>query len=442
MPVAVELSIDGSTDPSHRYLTWTPYPAQLRLVDPGGSLGPVRVELRNGQSSVGRLRFRDVPDEDGEEQVRLDLPVDGSPVPFLISGDLGHPSVDDPDAVLEVVVDDEVVGAFELMVRIRKDAETLTDQERDRFLKAFADLNTGGVFTSFHAMHLGPALDEAHGKDAFLPWHRAYLLDLERELQKVDPAVALPYWRSDRRAPGLFSQDFMGSPSGLPSSGGGTAVLSSTNPLRFWKINGVPGIARHPKHADPRQWAATTEFGAVMSEQALLDLADQENLDYAYLDTGPNGDDGEAGFRDYIESDPHGMTHYSFSGTISVRQTAAGDPLFFLLHCNVDRLWAQWQWHEQRFDGQAANTYFYRGRHGDLVSTRVGHNLHDTMWPWNGQTGGLRPITAPRQPFPSSDLVAGPPATPTVGDLVDYQGLLGGAPQGFDYDDVPFEKRV
>jgi tyrosinase len=443
--VTVELSVNGSTDPTHRYLTWTPYPAQLRLVDPGGSLIPLRVELRNGQASVGRLRFRDDPTEDGEETAQLDLPVDGSPVPFLLSGDLGHPSVNDRDAVIEVVADGQVVDEFEFMVRIRKDAETLTTQERDRFLQAFADLNTpdpGGTFSTFHAMHLGNTNPEAHGRDAFLPWHRAYLLDLERELQKLNAAIALPYWRFDSPAPKVFSADFMGAPSGQPSPGGGSAAFSSNNPLRWWSIDGVPGINRHPVVADPRQFPATSQNGQVRSELALLQLARSQNLDYAYVDLIVAGQlQSDPGFRDYLEGNPHGRAHTSFTGKISDAGTAAEDPLFFMLHCNVDRLWAQWQWHEQRFDGKAANTYFYRGQFGGPgATTRVGHNLHDTMWPWNGVTGGWRPNTAPRQPFLASPIVAGPPATPTVGDLIDYQGLLGGAPQGFDYDDVPFEK--
>jgi tyrosinase len=64
------------------------------------------------------------------------------------------------------------------------------------------------------------------------------------------------------------------------------------------------------------------------------------------------------------------------------------------------------------------------------------------MWPWNGATTGLRPPFAPRQPLLGSRVVSGPPLVPTVADLVDFQGQFGGAPCGFDYDDVPFEKRV
>jgi tyrosinase len=331
------------------------------------------------------------------------------------------------------------------MVRIRKDAESLTDLERDRFVSAFAALNNRGLglFRGFHAMHTEDTNDEAHGLDAFLPWHRAYLLDLERELQVIDPAVALPYWRSDRPAPSLFSADFIGAPSGPPEPGGGPPPrLSAANPLRSWTIDGAPGIDRHPQFADPRFSAASDQPGrTVLEESTLLLYARQEDLDYGYEDVEPP-EDGEIGFRDILEWNPHGASHVSFSGYIRSPGTAAGDPLFFLLHCNVDRIWAQWQWHEERFDATQSDTYFYRGNAGDAVSTRIGHNLLDTMWPWNGETGDLRPVTAPRQPLLASRVVAGPPPTPTVGDLVDFQGQHGGAPCGFDYDDVPFEKRA
>ncbi len=443
MTVTIEIAVNGSTDPAGRYLTWTPYPTQLRLVSADGAAGPVAVLLRNAAGNVGKLAFRTDPTEDGEADTTLALPVDGSPVDLLLSGEFLAPSVDDGDAVLEAVVDGEVVAQVPFMVRVRKDAETLTDLERDRVVSAFAVLNNRGLgqFRGFHAMHTEDTNDEAHGKDAFLPWHRAYLLDLEREMQVIDPAVALPYWRFDRPAPRLFTPDFLGAPAGRPSPGGGPPpTLSAANPLRTWTIDGAPWVDRHPMWADPRVSPATFGPGqAVRDELGLLLLASQRNLDYAYEDVaGVPSQQQRPGFRDVIEGNPHGAAHVSWSGLIQSPGTAAGDPLFFLLHGNVDRLWAQWQWHEGRFDGEAADTYFYRGRSGDAVQTRVGHNLHDTMWPWNGVTGGMRPLTAPRQPL-AAGLVAGPPGVPTVGDLIDYQGQGGSPPCGFDYDDVPFE---
>ena len=104
------------------------------------------------------------------------------------------------------------VGSAEVMVRIRKNANTLTTDERDRFVSALAKLNNQGLgrFTDFRDMHVAVTLAQAHGAPGFLPWHRAYLLDLERELQVIDASVALPYWRFDRPAPNIFTRDFLG----------------------------------------------------------------------------------------------------------------------------------------------------------------------------------------------------------------------------------------
>ncbi len=105
-----------------------------------------------------------------------------------------------------------MIATTPLMVRIRKDAETLTTAERDRFLSALARLNDrgAGLFRDFRATHTDDTSDEAHGNEGFMPWHRGYLLDLERELQNLDPSVTLPYWRFDRPAPKLFTQAFIG----------------------------------------------------------------------------------------------------------------------------------------------------------------------------------------------------------------------------------------
>src|SRR5688572_296557 len=58
MPLSFELAVNETTDPSQRYLTWTPYSAQVRLTDADGAPGPVQIGLRNADGNVGRLRFR------------------------------------------------------------------------------------------------------------------------------------------------------------------------------------------------------------------------------------------------------------------------------------------------------------------------------------------------------------------------------------------------
>lgn len=133
-----------------------------------------------------------------------------------------------------------------------------------------------------------------------------------------------------------------------------------------------------------------------------------------------------------MEGNPHGSAHVSFGGFLSSIPTAARDPLFFLLHCNVDRLWAKWQKTKNRFNDSVAASF-------DSSSTSIGHRLNDTMWPWNGITTPPRPPTAPGGNLATSPFVAAPGPSPRVRDLIDYQGAINPLNrQGFDYDDVPF----
>jgi tyrosinase len=416
----VMISIGDSDDADVGFLTWVPTRLRLRLAAPRPNA--LEVELRTRAGSTGRLAYRVGLDDDPSEDLVASLPQDGSPAELFVSGSFGAPSVSPGDAVLEVAdrVSGEILGTSALTVRVRKNAESLTAEERQRFLAAMAQLNNQGMgrFGDFRATHTDDTSDEAHGLDAFMPWHRAYLLDLERELQAIDPAVGLPYWRFDLPAPTLFTPEFLGG----PDSTTGIARLAPANPLQTWTTDGQIGIVRFPWF-DPRTSAAFNRQGLVVSAETVT-----------VGTTGPYGS-----LRPVFELNPHGRAHTSFFGVISRIGTAARDPLFFLLHCNVDRLWAKWQWFQHRFDAASTSTYPFLGSADDPGATRVGHNLQDTMWPWNNVTGGLRPDTAPRTPLKASSLTPAPPDAPKVGDMIDFQGRSSGVGLGFDYDDVPFE---
>lgn len=294
------------------------------------------------------------------------------------------------------------------MIRIRKDANTLTVGERDRFLAAFATLNSQGAgrFVDFRNMHTNAGSPEAHSRPGFLPWHRAYLLDLERELQRIDPSVALPYWRFDKPAPKVFSREFLGVADDI-----GTVEFSASNPLQFWVTDGQPGVNRRPF------FDTATESASVISETETLALGTT--------------------FRAFraMEGSPHASAHGSFGGSIGSIGTAARDPLFFLLHCNVDRLWAKWQRKNGRFNPSQASAFDSNLPAGN----RIGHNLQDTMWPWNGVTGTPRPATAPGGTLATSPSASAPGTQPRVQDLLDYQGVVASAGRlGFDYDDIQY----
>jgi tyrosinase len=342
----------------------------------------------------------------------LTVPISGVSVPFFVAG--RKASINNGDVTIEAratlppSTTPTVVGRVRLMVRIRKNAESLTTAERDRFVRAFAQLNQAGRFQDFRDMHTSVSSPQAHGLPGFLPWHRAYLLDLEREIQTIDPSVALPYWRFDQPGPKLFTLDFLG-----VSGPGGTVLFSATNPMQFWSTDGVPGITRSPRFG----WIPTTQPGIGVLTEAQTFL-----LGTTYLP-----------FWTDMELNPHGQAHTRWEGFIRQISTAAKDPLFFLLHCNVDRLWAKWQRLNGRFNPAAADSY--TGSPGNPI----GHNLPDTMWPWNGVTGAPRPPTAPGGGLAASPCTSAPGGTPRVQQTLDYQGAINAASRmAFDYDDVRF----
>ena len=330
----VEIQINNSPNANARFLTWAPTRCRIRITNPAGAQGqgqpPIRVSARTTANS-GAVVFRSGTTGAFATSLQLRVPVNGNWVSFFAAGQFGRPSVNLNDVQIQARHGNgnQVIGSTPCTVRIRKNAQDLTPGERDRFIAAFAQLNNQGLgrFTDFRDMHTNVSSPQAHGAPGFLPWHRAYLLDLERELQAIDPSVALHYWRFDQPSPNIFKRDFLGE-----SDNVGTVFFSATNPLQFWVTDGVPGINRRP-------FFNTNNATGVRTEAQTLALGT----------TYPN-------FRT-MEGNPHGSAHTSFGGSISSINTAAKDPLFFLLHCNVDRLWAKWQRNNNRFNAAVAASY-------------------------------------------------------------------------------------
>lgn len=125
----------------------------------------------------------------------------------------------------------------------------------------------------------------------FLAWHREYLLYMEERLRSFNSSVTLPYWDS-------FSDNK------IPSE------LSQQNDLNRWNVE------RSPIH-DPN----------VLAIPAAMDyLKDEPNFIFFQFD---------------LEMF-HGTTHNYIGGNMA-RSNSPNDPLFWLHHANIDRLWSIWQ---------------------------------------------------------------------------------------------------
>jgi tyrosinase len=403
--MSIQIDISGTDAQGRVFLTWSPVQATAKVV----SGGAVDIVLKSA-GTVGGLVFDTARSDQGKSNLTLSLPGNGQPVTFWIAGEFKKPSSAYGDAVVQATdkATGAVLGSKAVMVRIRKNANTLPAPERDRYLAALATLNARGqgAYKNFRDMHVRPTTHEMHGNVGFLPWHRGFVLDLERALQNIDATVVIPYWRFDQPAPNLLTDDFMGEPNGT-----GAVKFKPGHALEQWVTDGQLGITRQP------DFGPNDPANIINDETATIALGD----DYASF----------AG----MEGDPHGNAHTSFTAEspISAIPTAVRDPLFFMLHANVDRLWAKWQKQKHRANFKDPDAF------APPSPDRIGHHLGDTMWPWNGITGSPRPSTAPGGPFPPSAGTPVPGPKPMVQAMLDALAVTGGDALGFAYDDVPFE---
>lgn len=460
---AITLEIFGTGDSKAGYIGWSPVRLKISGTNPTGAKSVV---LRSSSldGSVSRVVFIERFGAAPQDEFTVNLGPSNE-VEIFVAGKFqpGKPhngaSPDSKDVVVEAAWANQpaqVSGSLDLMIRVRKNANQLSEKARTDFLNALATLNgikTGsdptpgpgkGVYvTDFVGMHVAGASNNEHGDSMFLPWHRLYLLDLERLLQQVNPAVTLPYWRFDQPAPNLFSEDFIGATESIPSNSPFTpgvsdkrATFSSTNPLSQWKIGEVNGISRAAFFDTQSKPASGLPAGPNRPAFQLINQLQTLALG------GSNGTFGAKRTQfSAMEGTPHGAAHVSFNGPINFVPEAPKDPLFFLLHCNVDRLWGLWQFTFKRDVANDELSYPYQD---DTNTPNPWKVINAQQWPWENslsQPGQLKPPGVRKGNFTQSP--TGKPISgnvPAIVDAIDASGQHD--PQnylGFAFDDVPFD---
>jgi len=304
----------------------------------------------------------------------------------------------------------------------RKSVSTLTTDEKTALVTALKALKTTipkgqtlSIYDQFVLRHvltmgfrqsLGAEGDArgnpAHSYPAFLPWHRQFLREFELALQSVDPSVTLPYWDwTDAAALDvMLAEDFLG-PNGsgtvidLKEAGQFEGGEVKTGLLEDWELN--------PKlHFDPiRMTSLGTHLIRFvqlppfnqypLAQSAIDELLETDNYEIfnALLEGALELKQGEYQPGWFYHSYMHsliggslvdqldwsqGTPHQEQSlGTMDSIPSSPYDPIFWLHHANVDRLWAEWQ--AQGHSGPS----FYPNK-----GKPFGHNLNDPMWPWDG----------------------------------------------------------
>ncbi len=178
-----------------------------------------------------------------------------------------------------------------------------------------------------------------HGSWYFLPWHRGYLLAIEANIRAAVVQLggpsdwALPYWNYFK--PGQDALPFEFRTTTWPDAG--------TNPLHV--------AQRYGPQNDSNVYLPLTDINLdAMGDPDFTGVASGGGPGFGGVDTGFSHGGQVHGA---LESQPHDQVHglvggmdpndpNTLPGLMSDPDTAALDPIFWLHHANIDRLWAAW----------------------------------------------------------------------------------------------------
>lgn len=203
---------------------------------------------------------------------------------------------------------------------LRKEWRTTSTDFRKRYVKAVKTMQKLGTYSYFPKMHYDWNL-RIHGNAVFLPWHRFFVAVFEKELLKRDNNLFVPYW-----AASFDSQAFEAAPiwgrddASFGLSGEGPDNCVRTGPFADWR----------PDY--PSSHCLKRTFG---SETRALPSIESVNQAINSLRTFDE-------LAEYLESDVHSYVHVGIGGDMAVMYSP-NDPVFFLHHANIDRLWYNWQ---------------------------------------------------------------------------------------------------
>ncbi|MDB6166098.1 MAG: tyrosinase [Lacunisphaera sp.] len=244
----------------------------------------------------------------------------------------------------------------------RKSVTSLTPDERAAYVRGVKAIKASGKYNGYVEMHNNAnAHPVVHRCPSFLPWHREFILRYERDLQNAlgDSSFGLPYWdwasdaaSADPKQASVWGADFMG--------GQGAPVATGPFVAGQWTLQGGGSLARNFANQAP-----------TLPTQADVDSA----ISASMYDAAPWDASSNPSFRNQLEGwingpQMHNRVHVWVGGSM-LPLTSPDDPVFFLHHANVDRIWALWQLQHP------AQSYLPAGG----VANKT--NLNDPMWPWN-----------------------------------------------------------
>jgi tyrosinase len=179
------------------------------------------------------------------------------------------------------------------------------------YVNGIQALIADGTYGRLVAIH-GDMSHDQHGSmgptgaERFLPWHRAFLRQLEAALQQRDAQAFIPYWNwADDRGVPAWLDGFLPQ---VPVPGRSQPILVRRSRGRHGRLPSAGEIDLLVRHPDLSYTTFTRELEGY-----------------------------------------HNDVHMWVGGTMANIMISPADPLFWLHHAQVDRLWSTWQ-------GEPSNT--------------------------------------------------------------------------------------
>lgn len=211
----------------------------------------------------------------------------------------------------------------------------------------------------------------------FLPWHRMYLYWFEQivrrviqELKEVDDetkeAWALPYWDYSRNEvtrslPPAFRSDTLPDGSENPLFDPTRDPRLNSGRFGLGPLQVDLGALRWPVFSLPVQPGRPSGFGGP-----------PVGLHHTF-----------GGGQGALEGTPHGAVHVAVGGRMGHPNSAGLDPIFWLHHANIDRLWSSWLAQPGRSNPTSTawldqDEFFFHNENGEAVDENGDDIKHTT----------------------------------------------------------------
>ncbi|KAJ7847812.1 tyrosinase [Mycena olivaceomarginata] len=268
--------------------------------------------------------------------------------------------------IAKIVLLVQAGAAFCPNIAERQEWRDLTNKQKIRYIDAVKCLQARPAkglieaartrFDDFQAVHIN-LTDEIHLVGQFLPWHRRFLSVFEQTLRsECDFVGALPYWDWSRdvdafnkidNSPvfdpfrgfggnGIYIPGYAGPFNNftdlggwVPGTGGGCIT---TGPFASYNLSLGPGTI-------PTNHCLTRNFNdavaRALSSAQIANTTKQPTFEH---------------FRIELEGEPtnpnlklHNGGHFAVGAEMLNTYSSPGDPVFYLHHANLDRIWWTWQ---------------------------------------------------------------------------------------------------